>query len=108
MSEEWRRLHNAELHALYSSPNVFRVIKSRRMRWTGHVARMGDRKGTFEVLVGRPQGRRPLGRIRRKWGDNSKMDLQLVEWGGMECVALAQDRDRLRALVNTVMKFLVS
>ena len=71
LTGEWRRLHNRELHALYSSPN----IKSRRMRWTGHVARMGDRRGTFEVLVGRPEGRRPLGRPKRRWEDTIKMDL---------------------------------
>jgi hypothetical protein len=78
---EWRRLHNEELNVLYSSPNIIGVIKSRRMRWAGHVARMGERIGAYRVLVGRPEGRRPLGRPRRKWEDNIKMDLQEVGWG---------------------------
>jgi hypothetical protein len=78
---EWRRLHNKELCDLYSSSNIIRVIKSRKMRWAGHVARMGDRRGAYRVLVGRPEGRRPLGRPRRRWKDNIKMDLQQVGWG---------------------------
>jgi hypothetical protein len=78
---EWRRLHNEELNDLYSSPNIIRVIKSRRMRWTGHIARMGEGRGAYRILVGRPEGRRPLGRPRRKWEDDIKMDLQEVEWG---------------------------
>jgi len=75
---EWRRLHNEELNDLYCSPNIVRVIKWRRMRWVGHVARMGEERGLFRVLVGKPEGRRPLGRPRRRWVDNIRMDLQEV------------------------------
>jgi hypothetical protein len=78
---EWRRPHNEELNDLYVSPNIIRVIKSRRMRWAGHVTRMGEGKGAYRILVGRPEGRRPLGRPRRRWEDNIKMDLQEVGWG---------------------------
>jgi hypothetical protein len=78
---EWRRLHNKELYALYSSPNIIRVIKSRRLRWAGHVARMGERRGAYRVLVGKPEGRRPLERPRRRWEENIKMDLREVGWG---------------------------
>jgi hypothetical protein len=81
VTEEWRILHNEELNDLYSSPNIIRVFKSRRMRWAGHVARMGEGKGAYRILVGRPEGRRPLGRPRRRWEDNIKMDLQEVGWG---------------------------
>jgi hypothetical protein len=77
---EWRRLHNEELNDLYSSPNITRVVKSRRMRRAGHVARMGNRRGAYRVLVGRPEGRRPLGRPRRRWEDDIKMDLQEMGW----------------------------
>jgi hypothetical protein len=75
---EWRRLHNEELNDLYSLPNVIRVIKSRRMRWAGHVARMAEKRGAYRILVGRPEGRRPLWRPRRRWEDNIKMDFQEV------------------------------
>ena len=78
---EWRRLHNEELNDLYSSPNIVRVIKSRRMRWAGHAARMGEARGVYRVLVGKPEGRRPLGRPRRRWVDNIRMDLQEVGCG---------------------------
>jgi hypothetical protein len=78
---EWRRLHNEELNDLYSSPNIIRVIKSIRMRWAGHVARMGKRDGTYRILVGRPEGRRPLGRPRCRLEDNIRMDLQEVGYG---------------------------
>jgi hypothetical protein len=78
---EWRRLHNEELNDLYSSPNIIRVIKSRRMRWVGHVAHMGEKRGAYQILVGRPEGRRPLGRPRCRWEDNIKTDLQEVGWG---------------------------
>jgi hypothetical protein len=103
---EWRNLHNEELRDLYSLPNILRVVKSRRMRWAGHVAHMGEVRGVQRVLVGKPEGKRPLGRLRRRWDDNIKMDLQEVGGGG-DWMELAQDRDRWRALVNTVMYFRV-
>jgi len=78
---EWRKLHNAELNDLYSSPNVIQVIKSRRMRWAEHVARMGDRRGVYRVLMGKPEGKRPFGIPRRRWEDNIKMDLLEVGCG---------------------------
>jgi hypothetical protein len=78
---EWRRLHNEELYALYSSPNIIRVMKSRRLRWAGHVERMGERRGACRALVGKPEGSRPLERPRRRWEDNIKMDLREVGWG---------------------------
>jgi hypothetical protein len=94
------------LNDLDSSPNIIRVIKSRRMRWAGHVARMGEKRGAYRIFVGRPEGGRPLGRPRRRWKDNIKTDLQEVGWG-MNWVQLAQDRDRWRALVNAVMNLRV-
>jgi hypothetical protein len=78
---EWRRLHNEELYDLYSSPNIIRVTKSKKMTWAGHVERMGEVRGAYRVLMGRPEGSRPLGRPRRRWEDNIKMDLQEVGWG---------------------------
>jgi hypothetical protein len=78
---EWRRLHNEELYDLYLSPYIIWVIKSRRMRWAGHVARMGEGRGAYRILVGRPEGRRPLGRPGRRWEDNINMDLREVGWG---------------------------
>jgi hypothetical protein len=99
---EWRRLHNEELNGLYSSPNIIRVIKSRRMTWAGHVARMGEKRGAYRILVERPEGRQPLGRPRRRWEDNIKMDLREVGWVGVNWIELAQDRNRWRALVNAV------
>ena len=79
---EWRKLHNEELVDLYSSPNIFWVIKSRIVRWAEHVARMGKKRSVHRILVGKPEGKIPLGRYRRRCGDNIKMDLQEVEWGG--------------------------
>jgi hypothetical protein len=99
---EWRRLHNEELNDLYSSPNIIQVIKSRRMRWAGHVTRMGEKRGAYRILVGRPEGRRPLGRPRCGWEDNIKMDLREVGWVGMNWIELARDRDRRRALLHGV------
>jgi hypothetical protein len=78
---EWRRLHNKELYATYSSPNIIQVTKSRRLRWAGHVTRMGERRGAYRALVGKPEGRRPLGRPRHRWENNIKMDLREVGWG---------------------------
>jgi len=100
---EWRRLHNEELNDLYSSLNIVRVIKSRRMRWAGHVARMGEERGVYRVLVGKPEGKKPLGRPRRRWVDNIRTDLQKVGCGYMDWIGLAQDRDRWRTLVSAVM-----
>src|SRR5215469_13928162 len=103
---EWRKLHNEELRDLYSLHNIVRVVKSRRMRWAGHVARMGECRGVHRVLVGKPEGKKPLGRPRRRWEDNIKMDLEDV--GGVgDWMELAQNRDGWRALVNTVMNFRV-
>jgi hypothetical protein len=104
---DWRRLHNEELNDLYSSPNIIRVIKSTRLRWAGHVARMGEERGAYRILVGRPEGRRPLGRTRRRWEDNIKMDIREVGWEDMNWIEMAQDRDRWRALVNAVMNLRV-
>jgi len=100
---EWWRMHNEELNDLYSSPNIVRVLKSRRMKWAGHLSHMGEERGLYRVLVGKPEGRRPLGRPRRRWVDNIKMDLQEVGCGYMDWIRLAQDRDRWRTLVSGVM-----
>ena len=104
---EWRRLHNEELNDLYSSSNIVRVIKSRIMRWAGHVARMGEERGVYRFLVGKPEGKRPLGRPRRRWVDNIRTDLQEVGCGYMDWIWLAQDRDGWRALVSAVMNIRV-
>ncbi|KAJ4427641.1 hypothetical protein ANN_25289 [Periplaneta americana] len=104
---EWRKLHNTELHALYSSPDIIRNIKSRRLRWAGHVARMGESRNAYRVLVGRPEGKRPLGRPRRRWEDNIKMDLREVGYDDRDWINLAQDRDRWRAYVRAAMNLRV-
>jgi hypothetical protein len=104
---DWRRLHNEEINVLYSSPNIVRVIKSRRMRWTGHVARTGEERGVYSILVGKPEGKRPLGKPRRRWVDNIRMDLQEVGCGYMNWTGLARDRDRRRMLVSAVMNIRV-
>jgi hypothetical protein len=88
----WRKLHIDELHSLYSSPNIVRVIKSRSMRWAGHVARVGEGRGVYRVLVGRPEGKRPLRRPRRRWEDNIKIDLTEIRIDGVNWIRLAQDR----------------
>jgi len=103
VTREWGKLHNEELSDLYFLPNIVRVVKSRRMRWAGHVARMGEERGVHRVLLGKPEGKRPLRRPRRKWEDNIKKDLQEVGGGFEDWMELAQDRERWRALVSTVM-----
>jgi hypothetical protein len=104
---EWRRMHNEELIDLYPSPNIVRVLKSRRMRWAGHVARMGERRGAYRVLMGKSEGRRPLGGPKRRWEDNIKTDLREVGCGCVDWIGLAQDRERWRALVSAVMNLRV-
>jgi hypothetical protein len=103
----WRKLHNDELHSLYSAPNIVRVIKSRRMRWAGHVVRMGDRKGVYRVLIGRPEGKRSLGRPRRRWEDHIKMDLRETGIDRVNWIQLTQDRVQWRACVKVVTNFRV-
>jgi hypothetical protein len=103
----WRKLHNDELHGLYSSPNTVRVIKSRRMRWVGYVACMGEGRGVHRVLVGRPEEKRRLGRLRHRWEDNIKMDLREKGIDRGNWIWLAQDRVQWQAFVSTVMNFWV-
>jgi len=98
VTREWRKLHNKELNDLYSTPYIIRVIKSRRMKWAGHIARMGERRVTYWVLVEKLEGKRPHGRPRRKWEDNIKMDLQEVGWRDMKWIDLSQNRDSWRVL----------
>jgi hypothetical protein len=97
---EWRTLHNEELHDLYSSPSIIRIIKARKMRWARHVARMGEKRNAYKLLVGKP-------RPRRRWLDNIRMDLVKVGWGDVDWIGLAQDRDRWRALVTSVLNLRV-
>jgi hypothetical protein len=97
-----RKLHNEELRDLYSSPSIIRIIKSRRMRWAGHVARMGEKRNAYRLLVGKPEAKRPLGRPRRLW-----VDLLEIGWGGVNLIGLALDRDKWRALVNADMNLWV-
>jgi hypothetical protein len=103
----WTKLHNEELHNLYSSPNIIRIIKSRWMRWAGNVARMGKKRNVYRLLVGKPEGKRPLGRLRRRRIDNIKMDLLELGVNVEDWIGLAQDRNRWRALVNSVMNLRV-
>jgi hypothetical protein len=116
---EWRNLHNEErndlycslyneqLYALYCSPNIVRVIQSGSMRWAGHVARVAEKRDVYRILVGKPEGKRPLGRTWRRWEDNMKMDLKEVGCGGMDWIELVRDRDRWRALLNAAMNLRV-
>jgi len=104
---EWRKLQNEELNDLYCSHIIVRVIKTRRIRWAGHVARMGERRGVYRVLVGKHEGKRSLGRPRSRWENNIKTDLLEVGCSGMDWIELVQDRDRWRALVNAVMNLRV-
>ena len=103
----WFSAYKKELNDLYSSPNTVGVIKLRGMRWAGHVACMGERRGVCRVLVGKPERKRPFGRPRLRWVDNIKMDIQEVGCGGMDWIYLAQVRDRWQALLNVVMNLQV-
>jgi hypothetical protein len=98
----WRKLYNEDLHNLYSSPSIIRIIKSRRMRWVGHVARMAEKRNVYRLLVGKTEGKRPQGRPRCKWTDNIKIDLLEIGLSVVDWIGLAQDRYRWRALVNSV------
>ena len=102
---EWRRLHNEELHSLYRSPNIVWVIKSRKLRWSGHVARMEEGRSAFKILTSKPTGNTPLGRARRRWEDNIKMDLEEIGINAGSWVDSAQDRYYWRALVNAALNF---
>jgi hypothetical protein len=99
----WWKLHNEKLHDLYSSPSINRTIKQRGVKWVGHVARMGEKRNVYRLLVGKPEGKRPLGRQRRRWIDNSKMDLLEIGLSVLDWIGLAQDRCRWRALVSAIM-----
>jgi hypothetical protein len=103
MTGEWRKLHNEELHNLYSSPDIIRQVKSRRMRWAGQVTRVGEEIKVYKVLVGKPEGKRPLGRPKRRWEDGIRMDLRDIGLGGVDWIRLAQNRGRWRAVVSAVM-----
>jgi hypothetical protein len=103
---EWRKLHSEELHNLYTSPDIIRQIKLRRMRWVGHVARMGEDRKVYKVLVGKPKGNRPLERPRCRWEDGIRMDLREIGWR-VDCIQLAQDRDQWKAVMNAVMNLQV-
>jgi hypothetical protein len=92
---------------LYSSPSIIRIIKARRMRWAGHVAQMGTKRNAYRLLVGKPEGRRPLGRPRRRWMDNIRIDLGEVGWGDVDWIGLAQDRNKWRTLVNSILNLRV-
>jgi hypothetical protein len=101
------KLHKEELRDWYSSPSIVRIIKSRRMKWADRVARMGEKRSAFELLVGKPQGKRPLGRTRRRWVDNIRTNLGEVGWGDVDWISLAQVRNKWRAVVNSVLNLRV-
>jgi hypothetical protein len=103
----WRKLHNEELHNLCYVPSTIRMIKSRMMKWVGHAAQMGEKRNAYRILVGKPEGKRPLGRPRCRLVDNIKIDLRGIGWGGMDWTDLAHDRDQWRNLVNMVMNLQV-
>jgi hypothetical protein len=104
---ERRKLHNEELHNLYSSPDIIRQVKSRGMRWAVHIARMGEGRKVYKVYVEKPEGKRPLGRPRRGWEDGIRMDIREIGLGGVDWIRLAQDRDRWRSVVSAVMNLRV-
>jgi hypothetical protein len=100
-------LHSEELHNLYSSPYIIMQVKSRRMRWAGHVARMGEERKLYKFLVGKPEGKRPRGRPRRRWEDGIRMYLREIGLGGVDWIRLAQDRERWQAVASAVMNLRV-
>jgi hypothetical protein len=104
---EWSKLYNEELYNLYSSPDIIRQIKSRQMRWAGHAERVGEETKLCKVLVGKPEGKRPLGRPRRRWEDGIRMDLREIGWGSVDWIRLVQDRDTWRAVVSAVINLRV-
>jgi hypothetical protein len=104
---EWRKLHNEELRDLYSSRSIIKIMKSRRMRWAGHVARMREKRNAYRLFVGKPEGQRPLGSRRCWWVDNIKRGLGEVGWGDVDWIGLVRDRNRWRALVNSVLNLRV-
>jgi hypothetical protein len=107
LTGEWRKLHSEELHILYSSPNIIRQIKSRSMGWVGHVSHMGEERNLYKVLMGKPEGKRPLERPRCRHEDGIRIDLREIGWGSVDWILMAQDRDQWWALVNTVMNLRV-
>jgi hypothetical protein len=107
MAGDWRKLHNEELHNLYFWPNIIKMITSRRMRWAGHVARIGETRNAYRILLGKAEKKRPLGRPRRRWVDNIKMDLGEIGWDDRDWIELTQDRNQWRALLNMVMNLYV-
>jgi hypothetical protein len=104
---EWRKLHTEELRDLYSSQSIIRIITSKKLRWEVHVARMGEKRNEYRLLVGKSEGKRPLGKPRRRWVDNIRMDLGEVGWGDVDWIGLAKDRNMWRALVNSVLNLRV-
>jgi hypothetical protein len=104
---EWRKLHTEELHDLYSSPSIIRIIKSRRMRWLWHIARVGEKRNAYRLLVGKIERKRPLGRPRLRWVDNIRMDFVEMGWGDGDWIGLAQDGDRWRGLVKLILNLWV-
>jgi hypothetical protein len=108
VTEGWRKLHNEELRDLYSSPSITRIIKSRRMGWTGNVARLGEKRDAYRLLVGKPEGKRPLGSPRRRWVKSIRMDLREVGLGEVDWIGLARNKNRRRDLVNSVLNLRVS
>jgi hypothetical protein len=107
MTGGWEKLHNEELRDLYSSSSIIRMIKLRRMRWAEHLARMGKKRNAYRLLVVKPEGRRQLGRTRRRWVDNIRMDFGELGWGDVDWIGLAKDRDRWKAVVKSVLNLSV-
>jgi hypothetical protein len=107
IAECMRKLHNEELRDLYSSPSIIRIIKSKRMRLAGHVARMGEKRNPYRSLVGKPEGKRSLGRPRRRWVHNIRMDFEEMGWCDVDWIGLARDRNRWRALVSSILNLRV-